>query len=112
MQEKLPDITHVQLRDILMSNVSFGTNNCWNFIGSTDNQGYGFISIDGYQWRAHRLSYAIHRGEFNKSLHVCHHCDNPPCVNPEHLFLGSARDNMSDAQQKGRLSSGRSIYRR
>jgi len=75
---------------------------CWNWKGAKDYDGYGFIKHkDGTQLRAHRVSYEIHFGTFNKNLFVCHHCDNPSCVNPEHLFLGTNSDNQLDMYKKG-----------
>lgn len=53
-------------------------------------------------WPAHRVAYVLLYGDFDFALDVCHHCDNPPCCNGDHLFLGTAKDNIWDAIQKGR----------
>jgi len=65
---------------------------------------YGAFKVNGKVQSAHRVAYRLANGEFDESLMVCHHCDNPKCVNPEHLFLGTNSDNMKDAYQKGRIS--------
>lgn len=84
------------------------TSNCWLWIGHLNKKrgGYGYFKSRGKIWRAHRLSYEIHYGSFDKSLDVCHKCDNPPCVNPNHLFLGTAKDNCQDTVRKGRTKRG------
>ena len=79
------------------------TSTCWLWTGTrTKSGGYGILSIDGKYARTHRISFEIHKGKIPAGMHVCHKCDNPPCVNPEHLFLGSHLDNMKDMGRKGR----------
>lgn len=78
---------------------------CILWKGATIKHGYGgkFYWIDGEYYLAHRLAYIIEYGKFNKKLFVCHKCDNPQCVNPKHLFLGTAKDNMQDRVNKKRI---------
>ena len=67
------------------------------------NGGYGWLRRNGEEIRTHRLSYKLNVGPIPQGLHVLHHCDNPPCINPDHLFLGTHADNMKDARNKGRM---------
>ena len=64
--------------------------------------GYGTFSFQHQTWRAHRASYVVNVGPIPDGMYVCHRCDNPPCCNPAHLFLGSPKDNHSDMFRKDR----------
>lgn len=78
---------------------------CWLWTGARHPQGYGFIKRkDGTQLRAHRVAYELAYGPIPPGLQVCHRCDNPRCVRPGHLFLGTARDNAADMVAKGRAA--------
>jgi hypothetical protein len=80
-------------------------NGCWEWQSKKDWKGYGVIGFGLKQYRAHRISYFIKHGVFPKN-HGCHTCDNRLCVNPEHIFDGTAKDNTQDALNKGRLACG------
>lgn len=77
---------------------------CWIWKGAHDAAGYGDMGRDG---RAHRVSYALAFGPIPPGMWVLHRCDNPPCVRPEHLFLGTHQDNMDDMNTKGRNAQPR-----
>lgn len=82
---------------------------CWEWKGNKNKTGYGLLWISdrpAAKRLAHRLSWEIHNGEIPDELGVLHKCDNPPCVNPAHLFLGTFRDNMKDKISKERHARG------
>ena len=83
---------------------------CWEWTGYRDVDGYGrpHVKVNG-RWgsaRANRISWELHRGPIPPGLHVLHRCDNPSCVRPDHLFLGTNLDNVHDRDRKGRVAVG------
>lgn len=80
------------------------TETCWNWTGNKNDKGYGHCYFRGKDVPAHRIAWEIEFGVIPEGLHVLHHCDNPGCVNPFHLFLGTNRDNVDDKVRKGRQS--------
>lgn len=81
---------------------SAGDEGCWLWTGPIGSAGYGRFTDYWQKYGAHRLSYTFANGPIPAGLHVCHRCDVRLCVNPRHLWLGSAHDNMQDAVAKGR----------
>ena len=97
------------LRDRLEARLAKGrgpNGDCWEWTGSRLPAGYGKIGVSGrgrgVTETTHRVAYRLANGAFDESSEVCHRCDNPPCCNPDHLFLGTHADNMSDMAKKGR----------
>ena len=80
---------------------------CWEWPRSKDGKGYGQCWFNGRLEKAHRIAYKLAHPEWNWKLCVCHHCDNPGCINPGHFFLGTNADNVADKMAKGR--QGRTI---
>jgi hypothetical protein len=88
------------------SKVDQSSGDCWTWTAATY-QGYGRFQVGGPKGNrtvaAHRMAWELTHGPIPDKLHVLHHCDNPPCCRPEHLFLGTIRDNNADAQAKDRM---------
>jgi hypothetical protein len=91
-----PIVTHVD-----------GIDACWVWAGMRDKRGYGFLYVGGAKKvLAHRFSWELANGEISSGMHVLHRCDNPNCIRPSHLFVGTHADNMRDMASKGRARSG------
>ncbi len=81
--------------------------NCWIWTACLNDDGYGLFRYKGRMHNAHRISYILYRGPIPKGKMVCHTCDIPRCVNPEHLFLGDQTANMRDMVAKKRYADNR-----
>jgi hypothetical protein len=75
---------------------------CILWLKCEDEHGYGMMQYKKFNTRAHRLSWIAHRGPIPPGMHVLHHCDVRPCINPDHLYIGDNDDNMADRQKRGR----------
>ncbi len=81
---------------------------CWIWLKSTNAKGYAHLRHEGIMWRANRLAWVAYRGQIPEGLFVLHHCDNPACVNPDHLYVGTHAKNMEDKAKRNRSRNGRS----
>lgn len=96
-----------ETKDWIWSKINRGSDSeCWPCYTANNEFGYPRLRVFGALFKGHRLVYEMEFGEIPDGMLVCHKCDNPPCCNPNHMFIGSPKDNMSDASKKGRLATG------
>lgn len=100
--ENIPKDKQQQLLKERLEKRLIKTNDCWGWTGPKDTNNYGSFRIGNKTFRASRVSWMIYRGPIYDGLCVLHKCDNPICVNPEHLFLGTMKDNSQDMIKKNR----------
>lgn len=98
------------MKDLLISKIKI-VNDCWEWQFSL-RSGYGALKIKGKVCSTHRLSYETFIGIIPKGMFVCHKCDNRKCINPDHLFIGSQKDNMRDCLNKKRMFIPKNIEHR
>lgn len=100
----------MSVRERLESYIYYGLDGCWYWTGGLC-CGYGIVSIDDKSRRAHRVSFQIYKGIDPQNKFVCHTCDHPSCINPDHLFLGTAKDNSQDMARKLRHTFGEKSHK-
>lgn len=96
-------VTRDDVKRILAEGASGKPDECWEWTGARNDLGYGYVRVAGRRFYAHRLSLYIARGRLGSEQLACHTCDNPPCVNPAHLYAGTYRTNSQDASRRGRF---------
>lgn len=90
------------MAEMLKVSVLYRKGGCWPWHRYKDESGYGYIAFDGFKFAVHRLAFLHFKGVIPPKFEVMHTCDNPFCFNPEHLFLGTHKENMEDMVRKGR----------
>lgn len=101
---------------IIENSIPIPESGCWIWLKATDKDGYGLTKVNRIMKRVHRISHEIFNGKIPDGMMICHHCDTPSCINPKHLFAGTATDNGRDYSNKkthckrGHLKISENIY--
>lgn len=103
---KSSDVTSKTISNFHCKVAAGKADECWLWTAARSDRGYGKFRIRALKMRAHRVAYMLHHGEVPDDLCVLHSCDNPPCCNPAHLFLGTHKTNAEDRDAKGRGAKG------
>lgn len=98
------------IKELLQNKIFITETGCWQWKGNKSGR-YASFKVGKINYSAHRLSYRIYKGEIPDKMYVCHSCDNPPCINPHHLWIGSAKDNNNDRDRKGHTASNLHLRR-
>lgn len=93
----------------LLAKLVVAEDGCWNWTGAHCPKRYGHMKVGPKYEKAHRLAYRLYVGPIPPGMVVCHRCDNPPCANPAHLWVGTPRDNIHDCIAKGRQRTGQTF---
>jgi hypothetical protein len=102
----IPALTEQQTRNFWNKVQILDPDSCWEWQAHRDRDGYGSVKLSRKTYRATRVAYSLEFGDLRNDLGVLHKCDNPPCCNPNHLFLGTVLENNRDAKAKGRTATG------
>lgn len=105
MRQKL-GMTFEQRRQQVLANIQKQESGCWFYGGTKNSKGYGFFRLYGKLVFAHRFMWELRNGPIPDGLCACHKCDTPQCVNPDHIFIGTHKENMQDSVAKGRNRHG------
>lgn len=93
--------------DRILEKIKKQDNGCWTWLGMKDKDGYGRIKINYKLYMVHRIIYELYKGNFDKSKLICHKCNNPSCVNPDHLYCGTHKENMFDKVRAGTVKGSK-----
>jgi DNA-binding XRE family transcriptional regulator len=103
--KQIPQLTEKQIKTLFSQIIKTDDGSCWTWTGFAHKE-YGIINLNNINYYVTRVIYELMHGESVLGFDVCHHCDNPRCVNPDHLFLGTAKDNVDDCHNKKRHAFG------
>lgn len=105
--KQIPPLTEKNMERFWRRVKKGGDDECWNWVGSCHDNGYGVVILRNTIYSAHRVSFVLHGGSFtDEKPYALHSCDNKRCVNPRHIRAGSPMDNTSDAMSRNRLAAG------